>query len=483
MTIFQHKKGLVFATAFLLAVFLFFSPEILLADTTAVLRPISDGTNDSASWTNAAGTACDAADCSLEVKESSGTFCTNSDGNASFVASNTNGAQQTFNLDISSIPANSTITQISITGCARKQSAAQADNTFQTRRCVNASCVSSGTNITAGGTYAESTQSHTGLSISKAAATTIEIGAEVTGSVTNNVRLSQISAVITYTPPPPPSPTPTPSPTPAPTPSPTPTPSAGSNVAPTSVIISGQAYPGGKIEFLRKSIQDEIYRSIPEATSTVFLDGTFRIQLSALLQGEYLFALRAEDKDGRKTGVIAFNTDLASSDHLEAKDIFVPPTIDFSKSIIALGHDVNLKGYAAPERKIEIEIDGILKGETRSDKNGFWAYATSTAPFRIGDHYARARQIDVGGRSGSEEPSGSKRKASQFSVSRTFRISLLAFPKADFNSDDKITVSDWSIFLYRWGSENKDLKAKIDMNEDGKIDISDFSIFLKAMQI
>ena len=216
---------------------------------------------------------------------------------------------------------------------------------------------------------------------------------------------------------------------------------------------------------------DKIYLNTPEVISTVFADGTFHIQLTALLDGEYLFALRAEDKNGRKTGLLALNADLVSSRSFVAKDILVPPTIDFEKAVITLGKEMKVEGYSAPESKIAIEIDGIVKGEAQSDTSGYWTFSASTAPFRIGDHYARVRQTDVGG------------KASEFSASRTFRVSLLMFPKADFNSDDKVTIVDWSILLFRWVSADKALRAKIDMNGDGKIDISDFSMFLKAMQI
>ncbi|MBI3260789.1 hypothetical protein HYZ64_00235 [Candidatus Berkelbacteria bacterium] len=193
----------------LILLFVFLPVSVARADTTAALRPVADGGEDSASWTNTAAAACSAADCSAEVKESSGASCTNSDGDTSYVESNVNAARQTFKVGLSSIPDNSTITQIDITVCARKTTTGAA-NTFQTRRCVDATCASFGTNLTTGTAYAESTQSHSGLSIAKTASTTIDIGAEVTGSVTNKVRLSQISALISYTPPSTPTPTPTP---------------------------------------------------------------------------------------------------------------------------------------------------------------------------------------------------------------------------------------------------------------------------------
>ncbi|MDP3726099.1 MAG: hypothetical protein Q8R36_02790, partial [bacterium] len=356
---------------------------------TAVLRPTADGGNDSADWENTTGTACNTVDCSLEVRETSGANCTNSDGDASFIQSSTNGSSQTFNLDASSIPDNSIITQIDVTVC-QERIGTSPGNKFQTRRCIDGVCANSGADLGASGAYTENTQSHTGLSATKLSSTDIEVGISVTGTNAKTVRVSQVSAIITYTPrSPPPSPPPTLTPA---------LPSSGGAVRPTSVFVTGQAYPGSKIEFLRKSIQDEIFRNTPDATSTVFVDGTFRIQLIGLLQGEYLFALRAEDKDGRKTGIIALNADLRGSDLLSAQDILVPPTLEFEKAVMTLGGEMKIKGYAASERKIGIEIDGILKGETTSDKNGFWSFATSTASFRIGDHYARARQTDVGGK-------------------------------------------------------------------------------------
>ena len=569
MTTSQHKKELIFVIVFLLAVFLFFSTRVW-ADTTAVLRPTVDGGNDSVDWTNTTGATCNTVDCSLGVQETSGASCTNSDGDTTFVSSSVNDANQTFNLDGSGIPNSATVTGVSVTACYKWQGGGATAPTFETRICLDNTCSNSGTTITGSASYAETTQSHT-VDFRKTSTSDVEIGMVKTN--TKNIRVSQISAVITYTPD-------TTAPAavsnlsasnatassidlswaapgndgstgtatsydirystttitdgnfssaaqvsgePAPsvagssqsmtisglsvsttyyfalktsdevpntsglsnvastttlasgggsssaTPS---TGGSGGGVAPTNVFVTGQAYPGSKIEFLRKSIQDEIFRYTPEATSTISADGAFQIRLVGLLSGEYLFALRAEDKDGRKTGILGLNADLSGiGSSLQAKDIIMPPTADFESALISLGKEIKIKGYAAPERKIEIEIDGILKGETKSDQNGFWFFATSTASFRIGDHYARAKQTDVNG------------KASEFSSSRSFRVSLLASPKADFNNDNKVTITDWSIFLFRWGSEDKVLKAKIDMNDDGKIDISDFSIFLKAMRI
>lgn len=293
----------------------------------------------------------------------------------------------------------------------------------------------------------------------------------ITSALSNAITVSVAST---------PTPTPTSTPTPTPTLAPTSDQGSGSggegNSVPMMVVFSGQAYPESTIELLRKSALEGMYQNIPVSVidSTIFADGSFFIQITKILQAEHLFALRAVDKEGNKTGIIAFNVNLLSMDQFEAKDIFVPPTIYFENSLIVLGNEFKLHGYAAPEAAVEIEIDGIIKGEVKSDTNGLWSFTAGVTAMRTGDHYIRVRQKAKVG-------SAAELMTSAFSLSRIFRISLPSVLSADLNGDNKVTIVDWSIFLFRWGSPDNSLKAKIDMNGDGKVNISDFSIFLKAM--
>ena len=247
---------------------------------------------------------------------------------------------------------------------------------------------------------------------------------------------------------------------------------AGTAPAYTGATFSGWAYPQGTVEVIWRDRLSPLSQN-GVASSSVALNGSFSVGIENINYGEFLFALRARDKRDNDSGIIGLdlNPFFGKNTFLDIQNLLVPPTIGFEEAVVSLGKEMKVEGYAAPERKIEMEVDGILKGETRADKNGFWFFATSTAPFRIGNHYARARQVDIGG------------KASEFSVSRAFRVSLLDSPKADFSGDDKVTITDWSIFLFRWGSDNRQLREKNDLDGNGKIDISDFSIFLKAMRL
>jgi len=664
--------------------FSYWSHNFVYADITSTLRPIADGGEDSSFWQNSIGSTCDAVDCYVEVYESSGSSCTDSDGDTTYISSSGGGEAQTFDIDESSIPGNSTITQIDITVCHIGEGLG-GGGTFRTRTCHNGVCISSGLTMGVGVNYAETTQ-QISVDYTKNSSSDIEIGI-IDINLFRNVRISQVSANITYTLPAEdtilpsavtnlalsnPSDTaitvswtapgddestgtatsydlrystseiteanwssatqvssePTPSvagssesmtvsgltestiyyfalktsdevpnesgisnvPNLATTavpdttvpsavtnlalsnPSDTaitvlwtapgddadvgtatsydlrystseitdgnwssatqvssePTPSATgssesmtvsgltestiyyfalktsdevpnesglsnvpnlattmdttgeeeeeeeppvSGVGPRKVYFLGQAYPGGKVELFRKREETGTFVAEPAGEYTISKDGVFEIMQKGLIGVKFFFALRAEDKDKRKSGILSFDVNMRREHELIVKDIFFPPTVGFESVAITKDQEVKIMGYAASKSRIEIKIDDVVKGESQSDQTGFWAFATNVFDLDFGEHYVRVRQINQSG------------VESGFSFPRTFKISPLDMPKADFNNDSKVNITDWSIFLYNWGSEDEVLKPKIDMNNDGNINIADFSIFLKAMKI
>ncbi|MDD5342579.1 MAG: fibronectin type III domain-containing protein [Patescibacteria group bacterium] len=180
---------LVLMTGFLIWAY---NPQILSADDSVTLLPSADGTDDSANWTNTVPTACNSTDCFVEVDESSGATCTNSDGDSSYIVSSTNGANQTFDIDESSIPNNAVITQITVVTCDKR---GEGGAKMRTRICVDGTCTNSGTDIALDSSYLEHSQAHA-VSITKTAGTDIEIG--VSNTAAKSARVSKISAIITY---------------------------------------------------------------------------------------------------------------------------------------------------------------------------------------------------------------------------------------------------------------------------------------------
>ena len=251
-----------------------------------------------------------------------------------------------------------------------------------------------------------------------------------------------------------------------------PEPGAGGGVLPTQVLFSGQAYPGGRVKFFRRSAIDVQEQNIfvLDTETTADSNGKFSKQFLALLQGTYFFAVEAQDKDGRSSGILGFTADLIGTGKLLAENIFTPPTVGFDPPEVTRGKDLKVLGYASPNSAIEVEVDRILRYNTKAKSDGSYEIFINTSRYSAKDHFLRAWQIDSSGRQ------------SPISSLKSFKITLLANPRADFNSDSIINIVDWSIFLFRWRATDVDLKKTIDLNGDGKVTGADLSSFLKAIK-
>jgi hypothetical protein len=259
-------------------------------------------------------------------------------------------------------------------------------------------------------------------------------------------------------------------------------PDSSGGVGATDLVFSGQAYPGVDIEILQKDDVNIHYVNVPVTFKTIESDGMFNVRFRALLTGQYFFSLRAIDADGRKTSGISFPVDFKDqSGGFSFEDIVVPPTVGFDPSPVVKGKDINILGYAPAESSVELELDGIHIGTTTAEATGAYTFVLPTSDKEVGTHAVRARWIEF------DEISPQldlvQLRASGFSSPRSFKVSTLENPRADFNNDNAVTIADWSIFLFRWGSKEVKEHMRADMNDDGKVNISDLSIFLKAMKI
>lgn len=238
-----------------------------------------------------------------------------------------------------------------------------------------------------------------------------------------------------------------------------------------SAIFSGQAYPGATISVLRKLVTLPQYEGASIANSIINADGTFQLTLEYFQQADWLFALQVKDKDNRSTRLIPFSQFVQGGSILKIENILIPPTIDLKDLAITKGKNIEAFGYAAPNAKVETYIDSKKMGETQTGNDGRYSISIATDSLAAGNYFIKTRYALA------------PDKISDFSEAKAFLISGLAYPKADFDNDGSVTVSDWSVFLYRWGSSDKKLRETLDLDGDGKVDIFDFSIFLRAMSI
>ncbi len=246
---------------------------------------------------------------------------------------------------------------------------------------------------------------------------------------------------------------------------------SGGAISPNKVSIQGYGYPGSTLEVLRRSVLDTRYVNIASTQrNEVDAQGIFDIYLEALLQGEYLFALKAHDVDGRETGIVSFGTHLRLGSDLIVNELVLPPTLSLEKTTLSESSELSVTGYATPLATVDFVI-GETEYTTQASSTGAYEITIDTHGLTLGDHYIKAKQII------------SDALESSYSVDTGFRISALENPDADFNADQSVDITDWSIFLFRWGTDDETLKAKVDMNKNGTVDITDLSIFLKAMKI
>lgn len=237
-----------------------------------------------------------------------------------------------------------------------------------------------------------------------------------------------------------------------------------------SAFFSGQAYPGITILILRKLVSSPEYEGASISRTVINDDGTFEATLEYFQQADWLFALQAKDKDGRNARLLAFSQFIKGGSIFKIENIFIPPTIDLGNAVIAKGKNLQVFGYAAPNSKVEAFVGDKKMGEAVSGGDGKYSFLAGVDSLPAGNYFVKTRYVL------------SADKLSDFSDSKAFLISPLVYPKADFNNDGRVTVADWSVFLYRWGQLDQKLRKTIDLNADEKIDISDFSVFLQAMK-
>ncbi len=244
-------------------------------------------------------------------------------------------------------------------------------------------------------------------------------------------------------------------------------PPSGGAGTPTEVHFSGRAYPGATLTFVAK----ELLQETPFAQEVaVFTDGNFLADFIGILAGQQLWGIIVKDKEGRVTRPQYYNVD-NQTDLLGIQNLFLPPTLGFTRTVITKGDFLAIVGYAAPGSKVEIQIDGqTIKEKPQAQSDGSYKLLFNTAELDFGSHAAKSRQIDQ------------DNKASDFSSEARFTISSLFVPKTDLNGDSIIDVRDASVFLSLWNSKDLKQKAKIDFNNDGKFDIADFSIFVRTLK-
>lgn len=238
------------------------------------------------------------------------------------------------------------------------------------------------------------------------------------------------------------------------------------------VAFSGWAYPGADVVILKDGSDEGAIKAGSDAVFGAFLPD--------ITQGVYTFGLWAEDNKGVRSETYSTTFWVDEGTQTVLSDIFLPPTLSASADSIEIGDLLELSGQSVPGSTVEVwlypgqgsdisEADA-LKAEAVVDTYGSWALSLRTGSLpSSGDYSVSARasiseeaksdwgrpvSVKVGGEPAEEEPGTCE--------------------GADLNQDGKVNITDFSILLYHWGSDND----CADQNNSGNVDLIDFSIMM-----
>lgn len=234
------------------------------------------------------------------------------------------------------------------------------------------------------------------------------------------------------------------------------------------VAFSGWAYPSSEVVILKDGQEQG---AVAANTNAEF--GAF---LSDLSQGVYTFGVWANDSDGRRSITHTMTFWLDEGTQTIISDIILPPTISLSGAALQTGQSATISGQSVPGGTVEVWIYPKQGGEPRAADvlikealvatNGRYSVSVSANDLGRGIYTIRARAKFT---SGAISGFGT---IMELSVDTEATAEICA--GADLNGDGRVNLTDFSILLYWWGTDDE----CADQNKDGTVNLTDFSIMM-----
>jgi hypothetical protein len=210
------------------------------------------------------------------------------------------------------------------------------------------------------------------------------------------------------------------------------------------------------------------------ATATAPPDATFSFILTDQPEGQQSYFIHAVDVDGTLLAPVTFALNLTSGTNTVINGIFLGPSITVTPSAVTLGESVTAQGMTVPDSSVIVTVtpNGFHYTVT-TDATGRWSKTLNSTEVGVGTHTAFA-QATISDQVSLESASVS------FSITSAAPVPgepVPTGPTADFNLDNRVDLTDFSILLFFWHSTSS-ASQRIDLNGDGVVDIIDFSIML-----
>jgi hypothetical protein len=236
------------------------------------------------------------------------------------------------------------------------------------------------------------------------------------------------------------------------------------------VILTGWSYAGQDVTILKDGTEAGL--------AAANVNGEFGAFLEDLAQGVYTFSVWAADPEGKKSNTYSTIFWIDAGTQSTVSDIIISPTIYLNKTSFSAGENVEVRGYAVPTKTVEIWLEPdknseikneeIIKKETTAGADSHWSTVLNTNDLTEGSWRIKARTtLETIGQSEFSQPA-------VFTLGAAATESAGTCPGADLNGDGRVNITDFSILLYWWGTDND----CADQNQDGKVDLIDFSIMM-----
>jgi subtilisin-like proprotein convertase family protein len=202
--------------------------------------------------------------------------------------------------------------------------------------------------------------------------------------------------------------------------------------------------------------------------------GLFSKYFPAMEPGLHEISLYGVDPNNRATSIVPLTINAPAYQTTTISNILLSPTVSIHSNSIIKGDPIYATGSAYPGTTVTIFTDTPLRTYTASSSaQGVWNLTINdTDDYNPGDYRLYGLAQTGGGL--------------QSLKSQTLVFSILTSPddpggnpcgdisSGDLNCDSQINLTDFSILMYYWGTND----STADINQDGTVDLTDFSIMM-----
>lgn len=240
------------------------------------------------------------------------------------------------------------------------------------------------------------------------------------------------------------------------------------------IILEGWSYNTSMVNVMQDGVQI--------GWTNAAKNGKFGVYIEELKRGIYTFGVWTNDTQNRKSPTYSTTFWIEQGTLTTVADIIIPPTIDYASSS---DRSINVFGYAAPDAEIEIWIyskkngeineSEVIKYKTKANGVGKWSYNLDFLNLDKGQYNIKARISLADVNNPSEfsnillfNVNSEKKEVAEVEQNKG------TCADADLNQDGKVNITDFSILLYHWGTDD----SCSDQNASGNVDLVDFSIMM-----